>query len=161
MPIMEGYGRATGRWERRTLLALAAVLLATVTAAPAASEDLELGSWVVDAELSAARGGFTTKSGLEVTFGIERALFLNETLQSLQHVQGGERPKAPLGVLVQSGPGNLAPGGPSASSVIQNTLDQQTIGVRTILDVSVSNLRVLRESARSELVRLQLIDALR
>lgn len=110
--------------------------------------------------LDGVRGGFVTAGGLHVSFGIERAVYLNGnlvtttslTLNELGKVSGthGLPVSAEIGrALVQNGVGNtvVVPGGLSASAlgtVIQNTLDNQKIQTVTKIDAAVSAAAVLR-----------------
>jgi hypothetical protein len=125
---------------------------------PAADDSTTAGfgaDWVpVDLErLESMRGGFQTASGLEMSFGIERVVYVNGDLLATTSVnipdisritadQAVELDKFNQGLLVQLGPGNQftpstnMPGG----VVIQNTLNNQDIRVLTTLDVGVGTL---------------------
>lgn len=120
-----------------------------------------------DTALQSLRGGFLTRSGLEVTFGIERSLSLNNAVQAAATLRLSTPPGASASdvpyTLIQSGPLNLAPAALPAglASIIQNSLDQQKIGVTTTLNITVSNLASFRAAAMGEMLRLQLIESVR
>lgn len=121
-------------------------------------------SWhAVDAaELDAARGGFQLSSGLAVGLGIERTVAINgelvtqtrfaiadmrtlsaeqaaqarDALSTVQLIQNGR-------IAGSDGPAAAWPGG-SGATVIQNSLDNQRIDSRTVIDASVNTLGGLR-----------------
>jgi len=111
------------------------------------------GSPVSDARLATLRGGFTFKSaghGFEVAFAIQQVSYVNGELVaqtklnlpqgvSLSNLSGLIAPTK----LVQVGPGNSfapPPGdlAPAALTVLQNSLDGQTIANATIIDATVT-----------------------
>jgi hypothetical protein len=159
----------------RVLMALESVLGTALGDAPA---DPVLGSgWaaVERSELDRVRGGFKSPSGLNVSFGIERAVYLNGELVTTTRLvvsdlaQAGARgatalaPSATL-ALVQSGAGNVfgrvsSPGG--IGTVIQNTLNDQKLQAVTVIDASVNSLDVMRGMRLQSLVRDAVSDALR
>jgi hypothetical protein len=131
---------------------------------------------VGDAALASMRGGYSV-NGLNISFGIERAVYVNGALvastslnvSNLQRVASGGagiaiNSSAMLG-LVQTGVGNsLAAGAPSAASfaaVVQNTLDGQKIQVSTVINANVSGLSMLRNLNLQWAVRSAVIDSLR
>lgn len=100
--------------------------------------------------LAAQRGGFQLPSGLQVSFGFERLVHVNGELVSALRVQVADvgRIRAAEAAqlealgraqLVQVGPGNTMQA-QMAGLVIQNTLDNQSIQVRTTLDAGVGTL---------------------
>ena len=102
--------------------------------------------------LDTMRGGFSLPSGLNLSFGIERAVFIDGALVTSISVNVANVAKmtadeakalatatAPL--LLQNGPGNVVtPGSGNAGLTIQNTLDDQTIRTLTTLNISVDTL---------------------
>ena len=110
--------------------------------------------WVaVSAErLDHMRGGFQLPSGLVLSFGIERLVYVNGTLVAQASVQipdvsamtpeqAQDLAEMKQGMLVQIGGGNtFAPSGEVDGVVIQNTLDGQDILTLTTLDVGVGTL---------------------
>ncbi len=101
--------------------------------------------------LDGLRGGYQLPSGLLLSFGIERAAWVNGELVSYLHVdipdianitpaQAQELSKIAQTQLVQVGEGNVFNGIGNGGLVIQNTLDGQDIRASTTLDVSVNTL---------------------
>jgi hypothetical protein len=101
--------------------------------------------------LDGLRGGYQLPSGLLLSFGIERAAWVNGELVSYLRVdipdianitpaQAQELSKIAQTQLVQVGPGNVFNGIGNGGLVIQNTLDGQDIRASTTLDVSVNTL---------------------
>ena len=136
--------------SKRTLVA--AILLAscaTVHAAPAGWEAVDA------ATLGQQRGGFTTASGLALSFGIERMVSVNGVLLSRTSVsfadlgsiaaQRAGETGATLSALnlLQNGSGNMMAAAFShdalGATVIQNSLDNQTIDSRTVISASVNS----------------------
>lgn len=118
----------------------------------------------VDAEkLDAARGGFQLPSGLAVGLGIERTVAINGELVTrtrfdiadvrLLTVEQASQARAAMSSLqlIQNGrvagpetaPG-MALGPVLGATLIQNSLDQQHIETRTIIDASVNTLGSLK-----------------
>ena len=134
------------------------VLLAGITAGlahPAAAGEGGLGpEWVaVPADrLDAMRGGFDLPSGLSVSFGIERLVYVNGSLVATTRLQIPDVSRMTAvqaqgladirqGMLVQVGDGNaFTPSGSVNGVVIQNSLDNQTISTLTTLNVGVGTL---------------------
>jgi hypothetical protein len=159
----------------RVLMALESVL---GTALDDATADPVLGSgWAAlePSELDRVRGGFKSPSGLNVSFGIERAVYLNGELVTTTRLVVSDlgrsgapgaaalAPSATL-ALVQSGAGNVfgrvsSPGG--IGTVIQNTLNDQKLQAVTVIDASVNSLDVMRGMRLQSLVRDAVSDALR
>jgi len=126
--------------------------------------------------LDEIRGGFVTDSGLKISFGIERAVYLNGTLVSttslniadLSKISGGRADvsgdAAGVLTLVQSGSGNVfAPGSVSntaAGTIIQNTLDNQRIGTITRIDAVVNSASILRSINLQSSMRSAVVDSL-
>lgn len=111
-------------------------------------------SWtaVAPERLDTLRGGYSLPSGLNLSFGIARAVYINGALVTSTSVNIADIGKmtaeearalaaatAPL--LVQNGPGNMVTQGNGPAGVtIQNSLDDQTIRSMTTLSVSVDTL---------------------
>ena len=132
-------------------------LLIALTGVPAgaAEKSHSLGpEWVAVStqRLDRMRGGFNLPSGLVLSFGIERLVFVNGDLVATARVQIPDlsrvtpeqaRQLAELeqGTLVQVGGGNtFNPSGAINGVVIQNSLDGQDIRTLTTLDVGVGSL---------------------
>lgn len=143
----------------KTLLATAlAVASAAAIAAPPA--DAALGAeWIaVDpALLDELRGGFLTENGMSLSFGIERAVFVNGELMATTRVQipdvarmtsdqARDLARFNEGVVVQVGPGNTFEPSSSLNGVlIQNTLDGQDIRALTTVNVGVDTLAAFQD----------------
>ncbi|WP_062351056.1 hypothetical protein [Pseudoxanthomonas mexicana] len=133
-----------------------AVLLAVLFAPTGArGQGGELGTeWqpVDPARLAQMRGGFQMPSGMMLSFGIERVVFLNGELTARIAVQipdvariTPEQAQALAdfnrGLVVQVGDGNrFDPPSAAGGLVIQNTLDDQDIRTLTRIDVGVDTL---------------------
>lgn len=116
---------------RRIVGALSGLALLAVPAFSLALRDLwpGLGRPVADQRLAAIRGGFTTASGAQFSFGIERTVTINGdvvavtrlVLDNLQNLMLGQTPTAQfattLGTVIQSGPGNSAPAAATGSAL--------------------------------------------
>jgi hypothetical protein len=127
--------------------------------------------------LDDVRGGFTTPEGLKVSFGIERAVYLNGDLvtttslnvSELSKISGGRAQVSTTGpeslALVQSGLGNaFQPGTISqtaAGTVIQNTLDNQKIQTITRIDAVVNSSSIIRSMNLQSSMRSAVVDSLR
>ncbi len=130
--------------------------LARVRGAPWDGEALAMDK----ARLDTMRGGFTTGEGLKLSFGIERAVYINGNLVTTTSLNvsdlgaGDGRPRAASATvngslaLVQSGQGNtFLPGVVSSTAVgtvIQNNLDNQKIQHVTVVNATVNGMQVLR-----------------
>jgi hypothetical protein len=140
------------------LRAGAAILLAVL--APAAWGGAD--DWVaVDAAtLDGLRGGFTTPTGLDVSLGIERVVSINGELVSRTTFQiddvgniGIEQARqtsaALSGIkLIQNGDDTMKLTGFAsatlAGTVIQNSLSDQRIDSRTVINASVNSMGLLK-----------------
>lgn len=133
---------------------------------------------VVDSDrLDTLRGGFELPSGLRVSFGIERAVYVNGvltsvtavTLAELGQISGrgispdGLQPGSTLAV-IQNGPNNafsaagLASG--ALATVIQNSLDNQNIRAVTTINATVNSVQMLRSSQMSQSLRDAMVHSL-
>lgn len=132
---------------------------------------------VSDAGLDRARGGFTTPEGLRISFGIERAVYVNGSLVTTTSLNvselgvmsaGGAPPSMPaLGsiAVIQNGAGNtFVPGAVPAGTlgtVIQNSLDDQKIQSISVINASVNSLGMLRSMTMQSNLRNAIVDSLR
>lgn len=131
---------------------------------------------IAPSELDNMRGGFETDGGFKFSFGIERAVYINgqlvttQTLNSSELRGGAAGPTAtnlasnPAVTIIQNGAGNaFISGGPAAASgtVIQNTLNGQTIENRMVINASVNSMQALRSLNLQSAVRDGIIGSLR
>ena len=106
--------------------------------------------------LGTMRGGFQLPGGLVLSFGVERAVWVNGALVASTRVQIADLARMTpqqarqlqafqQGMGVQVGPGNVivAPG--SGALVIQNTRDHQAIRALTTLSVDVGTLGTFQQ----------------
>jgi hypothetical protein len=127
-------------------------------------------------KLDRVRGGFVAPNGLQVSFGIQRAVYINGNLvtttslnvSSLGGVSPGTAgaPASSTLALIQSGAGNTftpgVAGSPSSfATVIQNTLNGQKIQNLTVVDVTVNSLQMLRAINLQSSLRSAITDSLR
>lgn len=150
---------ATGLDAARRPL-LAALLAGAAAAAAATGPAPGQQTWMAvgDATLDRLRGGFDPGTGLLVTFGISRAVYVNGELMTqtslnfgqlsrLNAAQAAQLSRQMAAVnLVQNGPGNLFEPQKigSGGTVIQNTLNNQQIMNRTVIDASSNAPGMLR-----------------
>lgn len=136
----------------------------------------DLGYPVPIQKLDAVRGGFDLGNGLEVSFGIERAVYINGNLVTYSNVnipdvahittQQATALASALSTVnvVQNGPGNTfdpsSMGSTAAATVIQNTLNNQTIRSLTTLNVSVNTLNALRDQGLQQALQAVQVQAL-
>lgn len=143
---------------------LGAALLATALASPAQTERPTWpGAAVALSEqaLDRLRGGFQAPDGLQLSFGIERVVYINGSLAtstrfSVVGPAAAPPPSAAAPLVldgsgfswVRNGAGNtLLAGLPSTAghgTVVQNTLNDQRIQTLTIINASTNSLDVLR-----------------
>lgn len=102
--------------------------------------------------LDRMRGGFELPSGLVLSFGIERLVYIDGNLVAQASVripdvsaitpqQARELAQMKQGLVVQVGEGNtFAPAGVVDGVVIQNTVDGRAISALTTIDVGVGTL---------------------
>lgn len=117
---------------------------------------------VSDARLDEMRGGFDIATGLQIAFGIERAVFVNGQLVAttsfnIPNLAQITVPQAQqlaqalnTATVVQTGAGNIAPAnlmpGASAATIIQNTLNNQSIKALTTVNAAVNTLAQFKAS---------------
>jgi hypothetical protein len=140
-----------------------AILLSIAAAdACAAMEALAGNDWtaVTDDRLDSMRGGFEIDSSLTVSFGIQRAVYVDGNLVTAASVTVPDlarittaqadalRTSAGAVSLVQNGVGNAYDTGamPAAAvaTVIQNSLNNQEIRSLTVIDATVNTLGALK-----------------
>ena len=130
---------------------------------------------ISETSLDRVRGGFSG-DGLNISFGIERAVYINGALvttttlnvSDLGRITAG-RATAALDIgtiaLIQNGAGNSVAAGTISSSsigtVIQNTLDGQKIQNLTVINATANSLGVLRNLNLQSSLRGAVIDSLR
>ena len=133
-----------------------------------------------DAELSAQRGGFTTMDGLLVSFGIDRAVYVNGVLDTVSSLTvtspGAGQPLVATAIsgniglkVVQIGPqgsnifnqSRLMNSVPGVFTVIQNALNGQVITNSTMLNVQLANTGLFRDLNLSAAIRQQIINSIR
>lgn len=164
-------------------IGLTPVAQATRQAAPATASEGEhraLGAGVValgSSQLDQVRGGFISPEGMKISFGIERAVYLNGTLVTttslniadLSKIAGGQAQVSGNGLgslgLLQSGPGNVfVPGtisSTSAGTIIQNTLNDQKIQTITRIDAAVNSTGILRAINLQSSMQGAIVNSLR
>lgn len=140
--------------------------------AAAAGTDLPLfaGQLIEDTTLEELRGGYAVPGGLELSFGIERVVYINGELAStttlniadLSQYIGGAVAAAGLPVgaslaVIQNGPNNTFDASALASgafaTVIQNTLNDQKIQTITTINAQANSLQMLQASRFGESLR--------
>ena len=156
-------------------LPLGATFAAAAPRAPRASPFGDRQVAVADSSLDRVRGGFSI-DGVSISFGIERAVYVNGALVTTTSLNVSDlgRITAGRGVssfdvgsigVIQSGAGNvISPTMISAGSVgtvIQNTLDGQKIQNVTIINATTNSLGVLKGMNLQSSMRGALIDSLR
>ena len=158
-------------------IALSFALWSNLAGAGALFDDPLLGlEPLSDAEMSSLRGGFITSDGIEITIGYEQAAFINGILQTKLALDISQLKRqddvsdlagsvAPVRV-IQNGQGNAAPRFstplPDASylTLIQNSLDHQTLQNLTVLNVDIKNIPSLHPSSFGNLINDQILNAL-
>lgn len=121
--------------------------------------------------LDAIRGGFSGPNGLQVSFGIERSVYINGALVTTTslNLNGQGQATGAAGqslALIQSGAGNsVAPQLllPSAmpGTVIQNSLNDQRIQALTVINATVNSMQMLRSLNLQTTIREGVTDSLR
>ncbi|MFM1909076.1 MAG: hypothetical protein RLZZ591_2753 [Pseudomonadota bacterium] len=115
-----------------------------------------------DDTLNQLRGGFDLGAGLVVSFGISRAVYVNDqlvtstsfhlgdlrTMNPAQALAWGQQMAANRALIVQNGPGNtIAPDALSKtawSTTLQNTLNNQSLRNQTVIEASTNALGLLK-----------------
>ena len=129
-----------------------------------------IGGWLaVESHLlDDMRGGFDTPLNLTLSFGIERAVYLNGALVTttsfnlpalggiMRDDASGQATPVSSVALLQNGSGNtfVTPTiAPLAATVIQNTLNNQTIQNLTTINASANSPQLLRNNFLQSLIR--------
>lgn len=163
--------------EEKVLKTLELLLKQPAQTTPPARTTL-LGNQVAlgDARLADIRGGFQPPGGVMLSFGIERAIYINGSLvasTSLVDAAGagsvGGTPSITAGAspstLIQNGAGNAYVSGPMSSAnvgtVIQNSLNDQRIAHVTSISATVNSLQLTRAQNFESALRGALVDSLR
>ena len=130
---------------------------------------------VAETSLDRVRGGFSV-DGLNISFGIERAVYVNGSLVTSTSMNVTELGQVAAGrgvttldpgtiALIQNGSGNsVATGSISPTTigtVIQNTLDGQKIQNVTVINATANSLGVFRNLSLQSSLRGAVIDSLR
>ncbi|WP_459815339.1 hypothetical protein [Geotalea toluenoxydans] len=128
---------------------------------------------IAGSELELTRGGYLGGDGLEVSFGIEKAVFINGILQATSTLNvpllGADSGQSlsdlqSQRMVVQNGLGNTIdiPGGQSGLfTFIQNSLDFAAIKNVTRIDATVNVLNTYRNMNLRSLINEQLINAMK
>lgn len=140
----------------------------------------EMTGWGVaasDNQLGVVRGGFDAGSGLVVSFGIERAVYVNGDLVTSTRLdipnigQTSVEQATALAAatstvsIVRNGPGDtLDPAAlarPTAGTVVQNSLNDQHIQALTTLDTTVNSLDLFKGLNLQDTLQTALVNSLR
>ncbi len=165
------------RWLLIAAIALT-IGIASAASRPALAEGPgDLRTWQVadDREIGETRAGFVSGDGLEFAVGIEKLVYVNGVLEATNSLSivtdGAGIPKLAPGqqqgsmlTLVQNGPGNTFEPGNFQSgffTVIQNSLDQQTIKNIDKISATISVLGLYREINREAVLNQQIVHSLR
>ena len=134
------------------LLQLTLALASPVLAGPEALNELQV---VNDRTLDSMRGGYMSSAGLEITFGIESAVFIDGILQSITTFNSIG------GALGQSGLSSMAAEAANSSlfTTVQNSQDHKIINTITQIDAIVSSLDLYRKNNFMSSLQFQLINA--
>jgi len=143
----------------RPLHLLAAAVLGGTCSAGFAQEPFTPARALSTAVLDTMRGGFMGDGGMKIAIGIDRAVLVNDTLIETGSIRiadlsalaargsgAVETSGSPLN-LIQNGPGNFADRaqlqqvGPGMMTIVQNSLDGQTIQGRTVMTIDISGTR--------------------
>ncbi len=130
-------------------------------------------------DLDQVRGGFETSAGLKISFGIERAVYINGALVTTTSLNLSDLGKVTGGAgvasaavagssnltLIQNGPGNTFVSGPvsaaTVGTIVQNTLNDQKIQSVTAINATVNSLQLVRAQNFQSTLRGVLVDSLR
>lgn len=143
------------------------VTVSTAAAPEAPVFALAANTVIEDDVLEGVRGGYEMPGGLKLSFGIERIVYINGELASSMQFSlpelgafsgsgsgAGAAPTGQTAALIQNGPNNVFLANLAASgalaTVIQNSLDNQTIQTVTNINVQVNSLELLRSQLFSE-----------
>ena len=158
--------RHTYRLAASCLVVLATSVFATTVSAAADASDNAYWMPLPDATLAELRGGFDLANGLKVSFGIERAVYINGTLVTTTALNIGALGSSAAGVsplqngipggtegtavaIIREGRASFVQGvaaatNPIAATVIQNTMNDQAIRSVTTVNTAVNSLQILK-----------------
>jgi len=141
------------------LVALGGSLAPAARAGGAGNAQEQIWMTVADSELETLRGGFDVGSGLMVSFGITRAVYINGDLVTQTTLNLGQLDQitaAQAGALgaqlaalniVQNGPNNVVEaqaGGLALGTIIQNSLNNQHIANMTVIDARTNSMEMIK-----------------
>lgn len=168
---------ATKKHVLRAVLLMATVMVASHSAY---ADSVACGDCIfaTDSELEIIRGGFVSNDGLEITFGIEKTVFVNGVLQAINtlNIQDwnskqsqtlSDQVLANMVILRQNGDNNsLVPNLVANSqgglfTYIQNSLDNTVIKNVTQISATVNSLNMFRDMNLKSLMNQQLINAVK
>lgn len=153
------------------------VCTATTRAATLVMDDFKEYATASESELDGVRGGFSLSDGtgeLQVSIGIERAVFIDgilrvstkfdipllgsstanwENLRALNTVQNGAG-----NYFIASNPADLPS---NVMTLVQNTLDNQTISNLNIINATVTSRDLLRSMALTSSLKEMLVGSIR
>jgi len=149
-------------WVKTLIIALAMGIALLANHPALADGPGDIRDWEVanDQEINGMRGGYVNGEGLEVSFGIEQAVYINGILQAINTPYPGV-------TLTQNGPGNtFLPADPGQFdsgflNVIQNSMDQQVIQNINKINATISVLGLYKEINKANTLNQQLIQTLR
>lgn len=163
------------RSKKRTFMQFAAICCITGATGLTGAEPDHLSECrsAGDYELSEVRGGYVGNNGLEIAFGIEKIVAVNNVLltnDTLSFAFGGGADSGAMGSMatkvVQSGTGNVLAAdllgglGSGSFTFIQNSLDGALIRNSTAMDISVTVRDLYRDLNLSSTLNRQLINSL-
>jgi hypothetical protein len=136
-----------------------------------------------EGKLDQVRGGFLADNGMQISFGIERAVYINGNLVTTTSLNVSDLGKVTVGqksggsvadltsaiqggtTVIQNGAGNSFVTGPvsaaSLGTIVQNTLNDQKIQSLTLVNATVNSLQVLKSLNFQSSLQSALIDSLR
>lgn len=164
-----------GKGHMWKIALLLAIMMSATNSAHADSAECNDCRPVASSELELIRGGYLGGDGLEVTFGIERAVFINGILQATSTLNvpllGSESSQALPDHLLsnamivrQNGVNNkidIAGGQSGLFTFIQNSLDFAAIKNVTQINATVNVLDTYRNMNLRSLINQQLINAMK
>ena len=157
----------------KSLLVATFAACAPVLAAPPPDATSLGPEWIAidPALLDEMRGGFMTGDGTALSFGIERAVFVNGELMATTRVQipdvgrmsaaqAQEQDRFNRGMVVQVGGGNTFEQSSIPNGVlIQNTLDGQDIRALTTVNVGVDTLGAFQDLNTQQALQNAMVTA--
>ncbi len=125
-------------------------------------------------EMAALRGGFITADGIEISIGYEQAAFINGVLQTKlaldisQLARRGDIAVPPGSIapvkIIQTGETSMAASQPSLNpgylTLIQNSLDHQTLSNFSVLNIDIKNLPSVSSGSFGNLINNQILNSL-